>query len=252
MSDTPCMIGGTKDCRSQYDQWLSANAKAKLTFTKGCLRVAQRALCRSLVGQHSGTPNVYATIQDSGCTDSCTELWDACDLHDPERAKKYQPLHMKCYTPNSTKRSTMRYPADNGPSTSGCWHPDGTVQLPDCELINGFACKNGGKWHPECAGCLCPEGFSGSDCSRCGSENEMWPSVYRKEPNTSVYRPNISAADAACVEILHGSQSRQNASLYNGSCTEFSGFRLSRESATAPMLYDMPLIMSKESPLLTS
>jgi len=150
---------------ASYSNWLLKNPT--LAANKQCHNIIKTALCTMRVAPWdiNGKTNHYAwrghvDYGASMCRSVCHDFWDACDLYNETIASTYTHLAgFACYTPQTMQKE--RY-IPNWPSPTigktGCWHLNGTIELPNCTAFMGFECKNGGTWHPECTGCLCLPG----------------------------------------------------------------------------------------------
>ena len=86
----------------------------------------------------------------------------------------------------------------NGPPRA-CFTENLTVMLPNCTSQLGYECLNGGKWHPECLGCICPPGFGGYNCGRCSISGRSFPGSYTR--TLSKDQSPTALANSACKSM---------------------------------------------------
>ncbi len=182
-----------------YTDWLTNHPT--LAQNEKCLNVVQKVYCTASVAPHDirGLPNVYSMRTGlathwgnwgaAACLSVCEDLWDACGLYDRDAAATYYDngrlMGLKCGTPYHRAPESIHKMANDSVPTdfqkTACFHLNGTIKLPNCTSFMGHKCLNGGVWHPECIGCLCPPGFGGPDCGRCSADDTLWLHVNRSE-----------------------------------------------------------------------
>ena len=215
-SDNDCAGSKTCDPSTGYVDWLNHQDPVFLSMDR-CTNMIERWLCLTNVAPFDidGRANHYAlrshvVYGPSHCRSFCEELWDACELHNKTNADRFRdPLRLLCKTPSEKNElDPVRFGTssdDSKPEAAACFHNNGSVSLPKCSFMP-FQCKNGGVFGPTCEGCLCPPGFGGADCSRCSSDEEMWPSVRRDVGDYSGKHNGQLFASAACA-FMHGDSS---------------------------------------------
>ena len=189
-------------------QWSDYYAKNKDQGPK-CIKAMKLYWCLAAFGLADNSEernyNKYGIIP---CRSLCEHVFSACNAYN--KTTKYGgDCFSGCFTPTSNPQRAW-FDNPNG-LARGCFTENLTITLPNCTRELGYECLNGGEWHPECLGCVCPPGFGGFNCGRCSTTGRSFPNSYvKKLKNTE---SPTALANGAC-----------KAMGFNSQCSEYKEF----------------------------
>ncbi len=203
---------------------------------KKCQRAMKQYWCFNAMGLADNTNqkkfNKYALIP---CRSFCHYLFESCNAYDINSTYG-QDYFSGCFTPTSNPQAEW-FDNPNG-SPRGCFTKNLTVNLPNCTSELGYECLNGGTWHAECLGCICPPGFGGYNCGRCSTSGRSFPGSYTKKLTSS--QSPTELANGACKAMGYNSQCSEY--------TEFGNFITGKNTKTIPM-YECGVSLENKFPL---
>ena len=184
------------------------------------------------VADPKGDFNTYGLIP---CPSVCEYVFRSCNAYN-KSAKYMQDYFSGCFTPGNNPYSKW-YDNPNGPPRA-CFTENLTVVLPNCTSQLGYECLNGGKWHSECLGCVCPPGFGGYNCGRCSISGRSFPGSYTRA--LSKDQSPTALANSACKSMGFDSQ-----------CTEYTDFGnyILPDNAQHPPVYECGVSLENKYPL---
>eukprot|EP00943_MAST-04B_sp_MAST-4B-sp1_P003347 g3347.t1 len=203
---------------------------------KKCQLAMKKYWCLQAMGLADTTNqkkfNKYALIP---CRSFCHYLFASCNAYDINSTYG-QDYFSGCFTPSSNPQAEW-FDNPNG-SPRGCFTENLTVNLPNCTSELGYECLNGGTWHAECLGCICPPGFGGYNCGRCSTSGRSFPGSYTKSLTSS--QSPTALANGACKAMGYNSQCSEY--------TEIGNFIMGNNTKTIPM-YECGVSLQNKFPL---
>ena len=199
-----------------------------------CVQAMRLYWCMDALGvaDPRGDFNTYGLIP---CPSVCEYVFRSCNAYN-KSAKYMQDYFSGCFTPGDNPYSKW-FDNPNGPPRA-CFTENLTVTLPNCTSQLGYECLNGGKWHSECLGCICPPGFGGYNCGRCSISGRSFPGSYTR--TLSKDQSPTALANSACKSMGFDSQ-----------CTEYTDFGnyILPDNAQHPPVYECGVSLENKYPL---
>ena len=206
-----------------------------------CDRAMQKHWCLYAMGvADKNDQNKYGIYS---CRSHCEHLWEVCDAYGANSTYDDDGFS-GCLTPTVMKESGMDAWYVEGHPVQACYNDNFTITMPDCEKTLGFKCLNGGTWHGQCMGCMCPPGFGGYNCGRCSTTGRSIPSAYYSPIPGNKTGDMKVRANQACVSITAGSGAS------SATCLEYTtyGNSLVPNDAVAAPVYECELSLETKYP----